>query len=722
MDPATWTIVGGIVGALGFIYLVLIGQRPIAEWWRERQVQVPNSPQRHRAHGTPPKQRAQHNLPSRGTFVGREKYLQETFTAVASCASVVSIEGMGGIGKTALAIQVGYAYLGIGPISKKGRLRRTPAFDAVIWTTAKEGRLQLESILDTITRVLDYPSILQLPMPEKGFRVNQLLIEHKCLVIIDNFELITDKGVVSFLQELPEPSKALLTTRYQIWQDAYPISLPGLEYGEAMQLISEEAGRLGLQSLKTNKKAHKEIFEHTGGVPLAIKWATGQIKQRGQSLDSVLDSLYRAQGDLFTSMFGQAWNLLVDDARHILLTFPLLSSSLSKEAIGAATSLQGSTLTDGLGQLVEMRLVEPSLGAEKEAQLRYSIHPLVRAYVGQRQAGSSKFVTAAKKRLVEYYRDFAKVYGGNELGSRSRFDRIAEELENIHSVLEWCFTDDLWEQAKEIADSIMTFLSVDGYWERRIELCNKFVGIARDKKDKSAEALFLGRLAFILIYRGEYATAWSAAEQALAVSQNPGICEAKSLAWETMSLVHLWSDQVDVTKAREVREQALAMHQAAGDEYWTTIDHMVLGTIAVEGAEYTVAEEHLKSALQHAQQIDYQQARGQILSVLGYLYVLTGRTEAARGFLSEGLTIASQWQDLRVQALTVWQQSQLELKAGNRSTALRLARQAYDIALRLGMKREIPLIGNYVRVLEEKDRHWLRKSRSVDALTIRADD
>jgi len=710
MDPVIWAIVGSLVAALGFVYLVFIGQRSLAEWWRERQGRVRKSLPKSQNHTLASKQRIRHNLPARGSFVGRQKYIQGTLEAMSSC-SLVSIEGLGGIGKTALALQVAYSCLDIGSTSQRKKETGCLRFYAIVWTTVRHKQLQLDSLLDTIARVLDYPSVLQQPMPEKEFQVSELLRKHNCLIIINNFEMVTDRGIVEFLRNLPESSKALITTRHQTFRDARPISVHGLEYDETLLLISEEMKRLGLQSLEFSDEAYREIYERTGGIPLAIKWSLGQIKQRGQSLDSVLDSLYHAQGDLFAFIFDRAWGLLTDFSKHILVTLPMFPARASKESVAAVADIPEPALTEGLGQLVEMWLIEPRFDTSGDARVWYSIHPLVRAYASHRQIELGEFIAAAKVRFIGYYRDFAKVHGGNEVGDRSRYDRLADELENIQGVLQQCLAENRWEEAKEIADSIMTFLSVDGYWEIRADLCRRLLDIAKERKDQPAEALFLGRLAFILAYRGDCAAAWNAAEQALEASQDLGVCEARSLAWDTMSLVLQWSSQPDMDKAWSVREQALAAHQTSKDRYWVTIDHLVLGKTAIGAMKYAVAEEHLGNALQNARQIDYRKAQGQILSELGRLYVLTDRTEAAGEYLSEALTIALEWRDLRVQALTKWYQSQLEVKKGQRRVSVGLAKEALDIALRLGMKREIPMMNNYLETLEEKSRHWLKRRR-----------
>ncbi|MFB0536262.1 MAG: NB-ARC domain-containing protein, partial [Anaerolineae bacterium] len=217
------------------------------------------------------------NLPPRGEFIGREREMEQVRQALASRSYLVVIEGIGGIGKTALALEVAHE------LWEKG------LYQAVVWTTAKDRALDLNDILDTFARTIDYPYIAQLPPEEKPTEATKLMRAKKCLLLVDNFETIKDEAVSKLLLNLPEPSKALVTSRHHALAEARTISLKGMEQGEALALMRADGERLGLESVqRAGDEILLRLYEATGGAPLAIKWAVGQIKQKGQSLDSVL--------------------------------------------------------------------------------------------------------------------------------------------------------------------------------------------------------------------------------------------------------------------------------------------------------------------------------------------------------------------------------------------------------------------------------------------------
>jgi hypothetical protein len=89
-----------------------------------------------------------HNLPQPdyGQFIGREEELAKVMRILRpyphSQYPIVTIDGIGGIGKSALALEIAHRYL-----YDYGRLTPEERFDAIIWTSAKQ------TILFRLTKV-----------------------------------------------------------------------------------------------------------------------------------------------------------------------------------------------------------------------------------------------------------------------------------------------------------------------------------------------------------------------------------------------------------------------------------------------------------------------------------------------------------------------------------------------------------------------------------------
>ncbi|MFP4436516.1 MAG: NB-ARC domain-containing protein, partial [Chloroflexaceae bacterium] len=162
------------------------------------------------AHVPHPKpERVYQNLPAPtyDQFVMRQQAFAEVVDGLSQRSAAVLIVGMGGNGKTSLAREVAAYCLQ----DDDG----TPLFHAAVWVSDKDnpGTTNQSTVLDSIARTLDYPGFTQFPHDEKQYEVEQLLRRQKVLLIIDNAETITDGALFTWLLRLPEPSKALITTR-----------------------------------------------------------------------------------------------------------------------------------------------------------------------------------------------------------------------------------------------------------------------------------------------------------------------------------------------------------------------------------------------------------------------------------------------------------------------------------------------------------------------------
>lgn len=483
-------ISAAIAGILSFLYLILVGQKSIPEWWRDRKTAKGPANNQNASPNLLPSNLVQHNLPHRGDFIGREKEKKQVHEALRSRSFIITIDGIGGIGKTSLALEILHECLAASQNSPSAQ-HEAQKFEAFIWTSARDRELTINDVLDTIARTLEYPFITQLTPEEKRHEISKRLQEKSCLLIVDNFETITDDAVHDFVLNLPEPSKCLITSRVQSLRQARAVSLRGLAKAEALRLIKNEGVRLGLdlEALVADDRNFHRLYEATGGAPLAIRWAIGQIKQRGQSVDGVLNSLHEAHGDIFEFIFKRAWSLLSDSAKRILLVMPVFAASASKSAIEAASDIHKWELDEGLGQLVELWLLEASEKLD-ESKRRYGLHPLTRFFAHSNLLQYSKLEHQARVRLAEFYEGFAKAAGGDKW-AWERYDEIEEEKDNIFVLIEWCFENREENLGMKLTKSVIFFMSIRGYYHESLIFGRKAVDVVREKGSENDLAWLL---------------------------------------------------------------------------------------------------------------------------------------------------------------------------------------------------------------------------------------
>jgi nucleoside-triphosphatase THEP1 len=225
------------------------------------------------------------NLPSQGyrELLGRKHYIDSIVDALRDSYGrrVVSIDGLGGIGKTALAREVAENSLSQG-------------FEEVVWLTAaiREGSEQMtfETVLDGIARQLHEPSLLKLQGETRINKTREILNSKRILIVLDNMEtakepqnLITDK-----LFSILGSSKAIVTSRHRfrnIENDICSFHIGGVSKEIALQLVKDTAIEKNMPTvLEVSEDELEPIIDATGNLdagysPMALKFMVGQLEK-----------------------------------------------------------------------------------------------------------------------------------------------------------------------------------------------------------------------------------------------------------------------------------------------------------------------------------------------------------------------------------------------------------------------------------------------------------
>jgi LuxR family glucitol operon transcriptional activator len=278
---------------------------------------------------------------------------------------MISIEGLGGIGKTALARALA------------GRLAEIGNLEGIAWISARHewltdgGELQpvadpARSLADIAARLagqLGQTELAGLPAAEKLARLQPVLAAAPHLIIIDNLETAEDlTALIPALARLQESARFLLTSRRTLSRYPYVhrLPVPPLALADSRALVESELARRGRDML-LDAAAMRRLYRIVGGVPLALKLTAAQLAHL--PLADVMDSLRRASRQpgkrLFTYIYRRAWQLLDDPAKALLLS----CLSISPEGDGAAwlklmSDLPADEFAAALAQLTDYSLLE----------------------------------------------------------------------------------------------------------------------------------------------------------------------------------------------------------------------------------------------------------------------------------------------------------------------------------------------------------------------------
>lgn len=323
-------------------------------------------------------------------FFGRDQLLDEIMSVLREPGHkpIVGLDGMGGIGKTALAREVTERCLAEG------------LFDTIIWEpdSGETGLHSLQpltwvSLMVLLGRQLGAPDIQTLPDAEKQVRLAALLQTQNVLIVLDNLETVVhdQDQLAEKLAPLLTLSKCLMTSRRRFRGDVYALHLEGLQPENGVQLLRHEASEKNIKRVaEANSQDLLEIAQSTGGSPLAMKLIAGQLQHLPLSI--VLQNLQEVQVDasesdesdyirFYKSIFWNSWQLLSETSQRLLVSMAVFApgNGGTMGAIEQISGLAKSNLSDALEDLWRFSFLE--IGEQSLRSTRYYLHPLTHYFV-----------------------------------------------------------------------------------------------------------------------------------------------------------------------------------------------------------------------------------------------------------------------------------------------------------------------------------------------------
>ncbi|MES9522785.1 AfsR/SARP family transcriptional regulator [Streptomyces capoamus] len=355
-------------------------------------------------------------------FTGRSSFVSD-LTEVLSSASeaegrvmaVSALAGIGGVGKTTLAVHVAHRARGAFP---DGQLY-------VDLQGAGPRPAEPETVLGSFLRALGTPdTAIPDSLEERSALYRSVLDGRRVLVLLDNAK---DAAQVRPLLPGTEGCAALVTSRVRMLDlaGAHLVDLDVMSPDEALALFTRIVGE---ERVAAEREAALDVVAACGFLPLAIRIAASRLAARRTWTVSVLaaklaDERRRLDelqaGDLavkatFELGYGQ---LEPAQARAFRLLGLADGPDISLAAAAAVLDLPPEDTEDLLESLVDTSLLESA------APGRYRFHDLVRLYAracAERDEWPPGEREAAMSRLLDFYlATAARVYAMERPGDRT---------------------------------------------------------------------------------------------------------------------------------------------------------------------------------------------------------------------------------------------------------------------------------------------------------------
>ncbi|MCP4141156.1 MAG: hypothetical protein GY755_12890 [Chloroflexi bacterium] len=296
----------------------------------------------------------------------------------------ISIEGIGGIGKTLIAKH----------LAEKVYTKRN--FEGYAWISARQTELSalgkitptnnfantLDDVVTRLAQQLKQNHLAGLSTQNKLEGLKRLTQKKNLFIIIDNLERVEDVDtLVPALLKLVKPSKLLFTSRksLQHYPGLYTFRTPELSLENSRTLVMGELNRCGL-SLSLSDEIISDLYQITGGIPLALKLATAQFGDiPANEIIQLLREGKESAQNMYIYIYRQAWLLLDDIGKNLLIAMHNISpDGEDRDWICDMNGLSEAEFAKGLQQLKRLSLIEFSGSIERPL---YRIHRLTTTFL-----------------------------------------------------------------------------------------------------------------------------------------------------------------------------------------------------------------------------------------------------------------------------------------------------------------------------------------------------
>ena len=649
---------------------------------------------------SPPPIAQRHNLPPQLTsFIGHEDDLNECLELLDQTRLLTFI-GIGGCGKTRLAIKLAE--------------RALPSFPDGVWYVDLAPLLDAERVALTVATALGIEEESDRPIVDT---LCARLSSQCALLILDNCEHLVApcaalvRSVVSAAagvrvlaasrEGLGVPGERVVPVRSLRFPPAGPHELRTLESCEAVRLFVERAHMSIAKFSLTDETAYAvtEICRRLDGIPLAIELAAARVKMLSvEEIRVRLDDRFRLlRGGSRTAMARQqtllaaiqwSYDHLSSDEQRLLRGLSVFVGgwTLSGAARVCGDRLDEYEVLDGL-----TRLVDQSLVATRRIEgdtTRYSMLETVRQYAQDRLNEASEGESTRNRHLV-FYVALAEAAEPELVGREQRawFARLDLERENLLTAHAWCdHAEGGAELGLRLVFSLRYYFPHRGLTTLAHRITVEALARPRAQGRNLARCRALWAAGQASYFMGRYDETKDCAETSLSISREIGNKEMEAESLRLLGFVML--AEGNRVMARAHLQDTLALARQLEDKQYLSRALNGLGVFHSEKRELQKAQRFYEEALEVSRGLGDRGGTAIELANLAWIFIQLDSADRARELMSEGLAIATEIGSKRAAAPHMGNAMQLAACFGDWKFAARLHGATEALLQQMGHRRE----------------------------------
>lgn len=635
------------------------------------------------------------------TFTGREEQLRRLIDAAGATNAdlpmtvvISAIEGMGGVGKTQLALRAAHELV------RRGRFGDVQFYANLHGFDPEHPPADPGAVLDTFLRQLEVPAQrIPASIEERAAMFRDRLNGKRALIVLDN--AANESQVRDLIPGTPG-CLVLLTSRRTLagLDGATTHLLDVFNEPEAIELLGRIAGQ---ERVTGEPGAAADVVRACGFLPLAVSLAAARLRTRPSwSLADLAERLHgddviamRIGGRSLDSVFDLSYQDLPEPTRR---AFRLLGLFPGRDfSVPAVAAVTGSSLAEA-ASVVEDLQDEHLL--EQRTAGRYEFHDLVGSYARRcvLRDETSTDRAAAFERLLLWYAhsaenasaaiapmaDRAKLppssYRSTFGSPDDAMDWCRQELQNVIVCVEEAGRHGHPELAWRTAGSMWAYLRVTSMWDAALVCFTAGLKAAQEADDLKGQACMHNNLATRSVRLDQLDQALHHFQVSLEMNTALGDLKGQAISLNNIGSVHTELGEYEaalecLTRCQDLRSpfsnhgivtlnigkalgfmgrhdeaiRALKSAEASflenGDHYLTASAYEATGRIHLRAGHTDRAEAALEQAIAIRRTIGNQSGTAAALLVLGDTYIRGHHAADAQQAWNQALSIYDDLED-----------------------------------------------------------------------------
>ncbi len=657
-----------------------------------------------------PRRDIPHTLPAeRDSFIGRHTDLAQVAAHLHAGARLVSVLGIGGIGKSRLAIRFGWTWLG--------------EFPGGVWFCDLSLAHDRDGIAQGMALGLGIPLGRGDALEQIGHAIAG---RERCLVLVDNFEQVTEHARETLGRWMDRaPLACFVVTSRSVLGLAGEVSvmLAPLSSDDACTLFSRraQAVRPGWRIGADEGDTLVRLVRLLDCLPLAIELAAARVRvmtprlllERIGERFRLLAATGRRTDRQATlrNTFDWSWGLLGAAEKSVLAQLSVFDGSFTLGAAEAIVDLSGCAdapwVVDAVQSLVEKSLVRTSSDG------RFELLGMVQEYARDRLREPTSFDQAGpemeRATVVRHYRHFTALAPESLLAAAD-----AIEYSNVHAACRYACREADGAAAATALTQSWRMLRLRGPYGTALELADLVLALpALALRDTVAAQWVRGATLLALGRSGEAVDVLGAAADAAS--------ELADARWPVATLTGLADALCTLgrwAQAASALERAAAAVGADPSQQCMLL--MSKGAWAQDQALLDQARACYEEALRWAWAAGDLRSQGNLIGNLGGLSHAQGRLDQAREWYEQALDLARRCADLRLEGNTLCNLGLLLLGQGQQDQARDRFEATLRTARHLGNPAQECVALCNLGLVDEAQQQWDAALRQFDAAGGRA--